>query len=228
MAFDDSTVSDVRAVQAGSDLYLSWSSSSPAGTAFQVYAGNALRWGGKARRCVVPVPAEDVAIHVGSVGADEDRADFSASLPVPAWGGGRVRLQWYGGRFLSETIAGFRAYRSSASGGAVDYTRPIVTIAAFPQGIYRDGAGVGPAGRGGAGRSAVPYEWTSGTNGAGNWTFAVKPYDSAGIEGTALTWTVAVSGPPAPPAANAAGERLTRAYSPSTGVVTLNWLASPG
>jgi hypothetical protein len=228
--FSQATITSLATDRDGNELYVSWESTSPPGTYFQVYLARRLVWFGRARSVHLPWPGGHgpaTAIDVGTVDPGEATTDLSATLPAaPA---NRARLAWRGGTYLSDTILGFRIYRSPSAGTAVDPTTAWADITAYPGGIVLDGAGLGGAGWGGAGRSASEYTWTSATLTNGTWTFAIVPYDAAGqVAGSPLTTAVTIIVPPLPPAANAAGRRLTASYNVTTYQVTLNWLASPG
>ena len=200
MAFSQDTIRSVSPPQTrGSQVYVSWSSSSPSGTWFQVYVNQRLAWSGQRLWAWVPVPAGPVRIDVGAVNADEQLTDFAASLPpAPSR---RVQITWQAGTYKGQDLAGFRVYGSDAPGGAVDDSVALADITAYPAGIATDGFGLGGFGTGGFGQSAGIYTWTSGPLAAGTWTFAVVPYDTAGNQGTAQTTTVTVAGPPREPAA---------------------------
>jgi hypothetical protein len=228
--FSQATITSLATDRDGNELYVSWESTSPPGTYFQVYLARRLVWFGRARSVHLPWPGGHgpaTAIDVGTVDPGEATTDLSATLPAaPA---NRARLAWRGGTYLSDTILGFRIYRSPSAGTAVDPTTAWADITAYPGGIVLDGAGLGGAGWGGAGRSASEYTWTSATLTNGTWTYAIVPYDAAGqVTGTPPTTAVTITVPPLPPAANAAGRRLTASYDATTHRVTLNWLASPG
>lgn len=226
MGFDGSKAFNPRWEREGADLRLHWDTDAPAGTVFQVYVGRELAWSGIGTSCRIPCPSTDVPIDVGAVGPGEAHSDFSPSLPaVPLR---RPRLVWYGGTFLSDSIAGFRVYRGNAPGDPVDYETPVGSVTAYPGGLILDGAGIGPAGEGGAGQSANTFEWTGEPLGNGTWHFGVKAYDVAGDEGEAAEFSVTIAVPPEPPARNAAGDRLTGVYEAAGRTVTLNWLPSPG
>jgi hypothetical protein len=227
MAFSQATITDARAARDGVDLVLTWTSSAPAGTLFQVYVSGGLAWHGTARSCVLPAPPAggSARIDVGAVAATEGLTDFSASLPAPAGGGDRVTLSWLGGSYLAADIAGFRVYSGTVPGGAVSYAAPVATIAAYTQGVVSGGYGTGGYGTGRYGNSAGSYSWTSGPLAGGTWNFAVKPFDVVGNEGAAQATAAVVAAPPPPPAANAAGKRMTYTYNSTTHVATLAWLA---
>jgi hypothetical protein len=228
MAFSQTTITDARAARDGADIVLSWTSTAPAGTLFQVYVSSVLAWHGTARSCVLPAPpaGQSARIDVGAVAADEGLTDFSADLPAPAGGGDRVRLDWIGGLYLGADLAGYRVYSGTAPGGAVSYTTPVATITAYTQGIVSEGYGDGGYGDGGYGDGSSNYSWTSGPLAGGTWNFAVRPFDVVGNEGTTSTFSAVIDAPPPPPAANATGKRLTYSYNSSTHVATLAWLAS--
>lgn len=228
MPFDDSTISNPKSTLQGRNLLVSWSSSSPAGTVFQVYVGGRLAWHGTQTSCLLPHPGPSrTRICVGAVGVGEDAVDFSASLPAAPWAS-RARLTWFGGTYQSDSIQGFHVYQGPTAGAAIDYTTPVATVTAYPQGRIIDGAGRGPAGRGGAGRTASSYSWTSESLAPGAWNFGIKPFDTAGNEGAADEETVTIAAPPRPPARDAVKGRLWLAgYDPSTKVATLAWHPSP-
>lgn len=228
MPFDDSVISDISARPFDADLFLSWSSSAPAGTTFQVYADGVLSWHGAELSCVVPLPSHRVRVDVGAVAAGEGKTDFSAGLTPPPGTGSRARLTWTGGNYLDPdgSLRGFHIYGEATPGGGIAYGTPLGFVAAYPGGRGTDGFGMGGFGSGGFGSGSGSYSWTSDPLISGTWNFGVKPVGTAGNEGTATTASVAISVPPAPPAADANGKRLTYTYL--SGTVTLNWLASPG
>ena len=237
MAFAQNFVSDVRAVRDGPEVFVTWSTSSPPGTHFQVYVDRRLAWSGSSRACYVPAPADAIGrnawIEVGTVAPSEVDRDFSANLAGPGGSGNRVCLTWRGGTYLDATlrddIRGFRVFRSAIAGGPVDYSAPVGAVVAYPGGVLADGFGVGGFGQGGFGKAAMNYQWYSGPLDTGNWTFAVVPYDAAGnVQGSPTPMNVTILAAPRPPAADANGRRLNYTpANPATRVVTLNWLASP-
>lgn len=228
MAFSQATITDGPNISPdGTDMLVQWTSSSPAGTVFQVYQDGTLAWSGTARSVHLPMPRTRVYIQVGTVGAGEDLDDFSGSLPGFPGGGNRATLAWSGGRSLGDDIKEFRVYGGTAPGGAVSYTTPLATIPANPAGLWLDGWGMGPYGAGGYGAASIPYTWTSEPLAGGTWNFAVKAVDAAGNESTAATTSVVISAPPRPPAPNDAGLRLTYTYNSGTRVPTLAWSAAP-
>jgi hypothetical protein len=226
MPFDQSSILDVTDGLRGADLAVSWVSTAPAGTTFQVYLDRRLVWHGTARSCVVPYPGGAVRVDVGAVLPSEATTDFSGSLPSAP--NDRVTLTWEGGTYLDEDISGFRVYMSPQAGAAVDLTTPVAVIAAYTAGQITDGYGEGGYGDGGYGRSASNYSWTSGHLASGAWGFDVQAFDQAGNVSTVATASATVIAPPGPPARDAAGRRLTYTYDPVTHTVTLHWLASPG
>jgi hypothetical protein len=226
MAFSQATISEVRAYRDGAEFVVEWTSSAPAGTWFHVYEGAKLRRSTQARRAHIPVPAARATLHVGTVLPAEATLDLSGSLPAtPA---DRVRLDWLGGTFLDENIAGFRVYGSAAAGGAVDYDTALADIPAYSMGMVFDGWNMGGWNQGGWGHAASSYSWTSAPLSSGDWTFAVVPYNAVGNESaTAVETTETVLVAPQAPAMDAAGKRLTHTYDEPSGVATLHWLASP-
>jgi hypothetical protein len=200
MPFSQATILQVFQPQiCGSQVYVSWSSSSPSGTWFQVYVNRQLAWSGQRLWAWIPIPAGVVRIDIGAVGPGEQDTDFSSCLPSAPTR--RVQITWQSGAYTGSDLAGFNLYGSDAPGGAVDYSTVLADITAYPAGIATDGFGLGGFGSGGFGQSAGNYAWTSGPLTAGTWTLAVVPYDAAGNEGAAQTTTVTVAGPPLEPAA---------------------------
>jgi hypothetical protein len=228
MPFDQSTITAVRAARHDASLFVSWESTAPEGTAFQVYVARRLVAHGPGRSALLPWPPTAVAIDVGAVDPGEELADLSGTLPAPAGTGDRIRLTWLGGSYLDPTIRGYRIYGEATAGGGINYTAPVGTVAAYGAGLATDGFGLGGFGSGGFGSGAASYSWTSGPLGSGTWHFAILPYDDAGNEGTAVVVSATVSAPPAPPAADANGKRLTYVYNSVSRIVTLSWLPSPG
>ena len=237
MSLSQVSISDVRAVRDGAEIFVTWTSPTAWGTLFQVYVDRRLAWSGASRSCYVPAPSDAVGrnawIEVGTVAPAELRRDLSASLAGPGGGGNRANLTWVGGTYLDSTgrdgVRGFRIYRSVTAGGPVDYTTPLGVVPAYPGGVLADGFGVGGFGLGGFGRAASVYEWSGGPLDSGTWTFAVVPYDLAGnAGGSPMTVNVAIASAPRPPAGDSNGRRLTYTYAgPATRLATLNWLASP-
>jgi hypothetical protein len=243
MAFSQATIDEVTLAYDGDSIRVSWTSSSPAGTVFQVYADAALAWSGAGRTAVIQSPTIDVPglahqtaavrIDVGTVGVGEDDEDFSADLPTVAGTVNRVNLSWTGGAFEvtdpdKPPLAGFRVYGPTAPGGAVSYATVLGTVAYAPGGISQGGWGQGGWGQGGWGAGVETFSWTTGPLCPGSWTFAVKPFDEAGNEGTAVTATQVVAAAPQPPARNAAGKRLTYSnfhITAGQAYADLHWIA---
>jgi hypothetical protein len=232
MAFSQATITDVsiKPIPERAELWVNWTSSSPDGTTFQVYADRRLAWHGVSRSCVLPWPRHPIEIEVGTVAASEAQANLSASLPAALNVAPRATLTWFGGRYLdpgTHDVVGFRIYQAATTGGAVDYGN-VVGFVPFSQSAQPvDGYGRGRFGRGRFGFSEVSYRWQSEPLTAGTWAFGVKPIRAGGIEGTAAEDTVVISRPPSPPAPNANGSRLSYSYNAGTRVVTLSWNASP-
>lgn len=230
MPFDQSSIVEVRPpFWDGSTLQLSWTSTAPAGTTFQVYVGRRLAWYGASRWVALTMPESRVRIDVGAVGPGEATVDFSASLPASSED--RVTLSWLGGSYLDPTgrddVRGFRVFGSRRAGWAVDFTEPVAEIPAYPGGSPIDGYGLGGFGQGGFGRSASTYRWTSPALSKGTWTFAVVSFDAAGNEGTPNFLTTEIAAPPRPPKAFPDGSRLRCDYDPATRKATLSWNPSP-
>jgi hypothetical protein len=225
VSFSQAAITELRLRPSGGELLVSWSSTSPAGTTYQVYLGRRLAWWGKALSVRLPMPQSDTDVEVGAVADGEGATDFSAGLPTsPA---DRVDLEWPGGTYLDDFIAGFRVFGSDSPGGAVDYGRVLAEIPAYT-GAVTDGFGLGGFGDGGFGRAASYYAWTTPRLSGGTWAFAVVPFDTAGNQGDPDVVTVTCAAPPLPPAPDPAAARLTYSYDPGTRVATLHWLPSPG
>src|SRR4051812_24901101 len=106
MAFDSSAITEVFPPRiVGGQLMIEWSSSSPAGSYFQVYLQGELAWSGQGLHANVDIPSGGVnRIDVGAVGATERDQDFGSSLTIPQ---NRARLAWT----ASDTAAKqFRVY----------------------------------------------------------------------------------------------------------------------
>ena len=199
MAFSQTTILSVLPPQyRGNQVYLSWSSSSPSGTWYQVYVNQRLAWSGTRCSAWIAIPTGPVRIDIGSVSPGEQDIDFADSLPQGP--GRRVQLTWQSGTYKGSDLAGFRIYGPDSPGGAINYTQILAAITAYPTGITTSGFGLGGFGSGGFGEAASFYSWISAPLAAGTWTFAVVPYDVAGNEGAAQTTTTMVNGPPRAPA----------------------------
>jgi hypothetical protein len=198
IGFVQSTITQVfPPVVRGGQVFLSWSSSAPGGTWYQVYVNHALAWHGQASSCWIPIPAGPVHIDIGTVGPGEEPGDFSSSLASAPLR--RAELSWLGGTFEGTGIAGFRVYGEISPGGGINYVTALADITAYPAGILTDGFGLGGFGSGGFGAVAGTYGWTSGPLGSGTWSFAVVPYDAAGNLGPAALATVTIQAPPREP-----------------------------
>jgi len=236
MPFDDTPIASVLARQtAHHELRVSWTSSAPPGTAYQVYLDKRLAWVGAALVAFFRVPTRRTRVWVGAVAPGEEAEDFSSSLSDPYGSGDRADLTWYGGRYLDPGLVGFRVYASPQAigfgrggfggGGFGDsdfgfgrsgFGRggfgigptelvPLDTIPATSLGRWLDGFGRGRMGEGGFGHAEVKYTWQSGPLGPGAWRFGVSPLDSAGNAGPMMLDTVAISAPPRPPASPGPG-----------------------
>src|SRR5262252_5268820 len=153
MAFDQSAILEVVAIMERRDLRITWTTTAPADTWFQIYLNRVLAWAGTETTAKVPVPSDGgaVRIDVGTVLDGEEHTDFSASLTTLPGTGRYVTLQWEGGTYLDPAdgdVAGFNVYRSTTAGGAVDYGTPVGHVVAYPQGVIQDGFGEGGFGEG--------------------------------------------------------------------------------
>ena len=136
-------------------------------------------------------------------------------------------LSWLGGTYQGTDIAGFHIYGEHTPGGGIDYTTILATVPAYVAGIITDGFGYGGFGQGGFGQSAGSYSWTSQPLSGGTWNWGIKPFDTAGNEGSAQTTAVTIAAPPLPPAPFSNATRLQYAYNSSSRQLTLSWNASP-
>jgi hypothetical protein len=228
MPFSQSTITAVNPPQYwGAQVYLSWTSSSPVGTWFQIYLDQALSWFGQSTSARLSVPPTGVTrVDIGTVDRGEEQTDFSSSLPVAP--SRRAKLTWIGGTFEDPDIAGFQVFGSDSASGPIDYSTVLADITAYPLGIYTDGFGLGRFGYGGFGKSASTYTWISDSLTAGTWFYAVTPYDSAGNLGTTATVSIDIVAPPQSPAVFTDGLRLHYTFNASLEEATLVWNASPG
>lgn len=227
MGFSQATMTSIAPPQfQGGLMYLSWTSTSPTGTWFQVYIDQQLSWWGKSLSARLPVPnVSPLHLDIGTVLAGEEQTDFSSSLPSSPQR--FAELNWIGGSFEAPDIAGFYVYGSAVAGGPVVTSSPLATITTYPGGFSMDGFGLGGFGLGGFGYSSSAYSWLSGPLTAGVWNFQVTPFDVSGNSGTPTSTSITIVAPPLPPALDPLGLRLQYTYDASTFEVTLNWLASP-
>ncbi len=227
MPFDQSVITSVSPPQASQgQVWISWTSTAPAGSWYQLYANGRLTWTGQRTTATIQAATGRIRIDIGAVSASERYTDYSSVLAIPPKD--CVTLEWTGGTFQGEDIASWKVFGEATPGGGVDYGTPLATIQAVEAGIALDGFGMGGFGEGGFGAAAGKYSWQSKPYTGGTWTFAVVSYDQAGNPGEIATISQAVLVPPAPPARNGNGERLTYGYNATTKVAVLNWLASPG
>jgi hypothetical protein len=226
MSFSQADITSVNPpVQHGTELLLSWISTAPSGTVFQVYLNQQLVWRGIGLNCSIPLPDAVSRIDIGTVGPDEAQVGFGPALPAAPMRG--VTLQWLGGTYEAADLAGFHVYGEPTPGGGIDFTTILSTIPAYTAGIITDGFGYGGYGQGGYGAAAGSYSWKSGPLSTGTWNWAVKPFDAAGNEGCAQMTAVAITVPPSAPALFSDDTRLHYSYAGTTGQATLIWNASP-
>ena len=83
MAFSQSTITGVNPPRySGFQVYLSWSTTSPAGTWFQIYINRVLAWWGQTTNARITLTTSGPdRVDVGTVNAGEEQTDFSGSLP---------------------------------------------------------------------------------------------------------------------------------------------------
>jgi hypothetical protein len=200
----------------GGQVTISWQSSAPAGTWFQLYLDGVLAWAGPTTSVTMPIPSGTVRIDIGSVPAGSEWTSFASALPPAPKR--RATLSWSGGRYLGADLVGFHVYGPSGL---------LKTITAYPGSIYTDGFGLGGFGSGGMGSSAGSYLYVSDALSSGTWNFTIKPFDAAGNEGSAQAAAVTLTVPPGtPPAFGTTQTRLQYAYSSSPHTASLSWNAS--
>jgi hypothetical protein len=229
MAFSQATISDVRITPIATlaVIRVSWSSGSPSGTTFQVYANKDLAWHGTSTQAEFPWPAVATSYTVGTVDDGEATTDFSSSLPsLPPQG--KAVLSWVGGRYEDVNLSAFNIYGESTPGGGISYATPLATVPFQIGPNTPDGFGVGGFGGGGLGYAQVSFTWTSPVvPTSGTWNYAITAINAAGNESTVTSVSVYVIRPPSPPAPDSQGRRLTYTYNSSTCKVTLNWNNTP-
>lgn len=203
-------------------LVVRWTSTAPPGTVYELRVDGRLAWTGKSLEATIPAPLERVRVSVVVAGEAEE---FD---PAPAT---RARLSWVGGAYLDPSgagdVAGFRIYGERRPGVGINYATAIGDLPIGGDGVFFDGYGYGGYGEGGYGFASSQYSWTSPVLSAGEWAFAVRPYDAAGNEGDPITTSVVIAAPPKPPAFDAARRRLTYTYDKASGTAKLKWLPSP-
>ena len=209
MPYSQTTITRVNlpTLRAG-EIFLSWVTSAGTGTWFQVYVNQSLAWYGQRCSVWLPIPDGPSRIDIGSVDAGEQATSFASLLAVAPIR--RCQLQWTGGTFLGPDIAGFHVYASPLPGIGVDFTSCIADITAYPSGISTDGFGMGSFDSGGFGYAGGTYRWTSSPLSTGTWSFAVRPYDHCGNEGSPQLTVLSMATPPRVPAAFGDGTRLVR------------------
>jgi hypothetical protein len=224
--FSQATITNVfpPVILAG-ELLLSWQSSSPAGTWFQVYFNRALAWYGTSTTTSIAYPTAVSRIDIGTVGPGEQQTNFAADLPTAP--DLYAEIAWLGGTFEGADIAGFNVYGADGAGGAVDYSSVLSTVPAYTAGVINDGFGLGGFGEGGFGEAASTYSWTAGPLSTGTWTFGVVPFDTAGNLGTAATASVTIHAPPLEPAPFPDYTRLHYTYAAPPYEITLLWNPTP-
>ncbi len=250
MGFSQATITGInQPTYMGGLMFVSWTTSSPSGTWFQVYLDQELSWFGQSTATRLPIPtASPVRIDIGTVNPGEEQTDFSSSLPAAA--NKFAELNWIGGSFEAPDLAGFFVYGSSGPttfsdagfgdygfgdgqfglGGpaVINFTTPLADITAYPGGFTMDGFGMGGFGLGGIGQASSAYQWISGPLTSGVWMFCVVPFDNAQNLGVPQFASCVICVPPLPPGLFPDGTRLHYVWNPSLHEVTLNWLASPG
>jgi hypothetical protein len=220
MPFDQSTLLSVKAAPHGAQWMVSWTSSSPAGTWWQIYVGQRLAWSGQETNVMLPTPGRST-VNIGAVLPSEIHTWFGMDLPIPP--ARRALLTWQGGLFEGQDLLSYNIYQATAPGQAVSLTTPIDNITAFPQGAKTGGYGRGGYGSGGYGSAASSFSWTSGILANGSWQFAVAPLDQAGNMGTAVYTGLVITGPPQEPPPFPDTSRLHYSFNLASETATLTW-----
>src|ERR1035438_3049458 len=193
MGFSQSTMTSIAPPKySGGTLYLSWTSTSPSGTWYQVYIDQVLSWWGQGISARLPIPGvSPVRLDIGTVLAGDEQTNYASSLPgAPSR---FAELSWIGGSFESPNIAGFYVYGSDLPNGPIDYGSPVATITAYPGGISMDGFGLGGFGLGSYGYSSSAFSWVSDPLAAGIWKYSVVPYDQSGNSGTPSLTSITIN-----------------------------------
>jgi hypothetical protein len=201
----------------------------PADALFHVYIDRVLTYTGPRNWAAVPPGASGrrVLIDVGWVAPGDRLVSFGGALTAPAGTGNRALLEWIGGRWQDDILAGFYIYSSSAPGAGVDYARVVATVPAAVGGQWGDGFGRGLFGRGPYGRGSVEYSWTSGPLASGTWQFCVAAYDRAvNIAPGPPVVAVTISNPPGEPGMSGGRRIWVAATDPAAGTATIAW--NPG
>jgi hypothetical protein len=226
MSFSQTSILSVNPpVQNGTQLLLSWTSTAPEGTLYQVYLNQQLAWCGLGLACSISMPTALSRIDIGTVASADVQANLVSELPATP--SRQATLSWLGGTFQGADIGGFHIYGELTPGSGIDYTTIVATIPAYIAGIITDGFGYGGFGQGGFGQSAGSYSWTSQPLSGGTWNWSVTSYDTAGNEGDVQTAAVTITAAPLPPSPFANMSRLEYTYDSATKQVTLNWNPSP-
>lgn len=223
MPIDLNQVASINPEKFGNgQVWISWIPKT-AGLTWQVYiSGGATGSGwimhpaGLATGLWIVVPPTGVSrVVIGAVDPADANTDFSADLPAAPCR--RAELSWTGGTAEGADLDHFAVYMGPTPGAAVDFTKPVATVKAFP---------------GGSPVASGNFSWTSGDLTSGTWNFAVAAVDSVGNESSFQTTSQTILVPPtAPPpfpdglslhyVVNNAGEAPG-----SDPTVTLTWNAS--
>jgi len=201
MPFDQSALVGVNPpLFVNGDLLLSWEGTLPAGRIWQIYIDSRLADRTPANNAHIPWPQRPGWFDIGSVLLSEANTSFADSLPARPRT--HTTLSWEGGTFLDPAdgdVKGFRVYGEATPGGGIDFATPRADIPAYTARVVTDGFGLGGFGLGGFGMSGAKYSWRSGPLASGTWNWAVRAYNSAGIEGATATDSDTITAPPAPP-----------------------------
>lgn len=235
MAFDDAGITvTVTPLPATAEVLVTWSSSWPDGTWYQVYLDAVLIGATQRRAMVLPWPGTATGrawVHVGAVPASEVAVVQPPAAPAALGTGARPVLTWKGGMYqkvAGRDVAGWTIFRGRAPGGAVDTAAPVGAVPA--QGVVgpEGGWGVGGWGTGGWGRPRRTYQFRDQTLAGGTWNYRITPVNDQGQPGAGSDVSVAVTAPPRSPtpvADDPWGRRLIA--DTSGGSPRLRWGHSP-
>ena len=163
-------------------------------------------------------------VEVVAVDPEDRWTDFGVALSgFGGSDGSRVRVTWYGGRYLGDDLDHFEVYGGPA--GSVDYEHALNAepIAATVGGEWLGGFGRGGYGRGGHGRSATALSLVTEKLAPGEYDFEVLAVDGSGnvTDGPPATVRATVRGYARPPATVA-----VTGYDAATQTAEVSWSAS--
>jgi hypothetical protein len=153
MSFSQATITSVNYHEDIGALNIDWTTTSPAGTWFQVYVNGAMVARTRSTGVSIPKPAVSARITVGSVDSSDSQTRFTATLPAKLVN--QAKLAWTGGLFLGGVgkVGGFRVYSAIPAAG--------FGLGGFGSGGYGSdgGYGLGGFGVGGFGGNAYSINY---------------------------------------------------------------------